>query len=112
MIYRARVNFTRELISNLSRGIKSTIVEDEEEQSTEVDILFPQDPNPPILYEFDKVKEVADKLIENEELSKDLKDVFMEFVREKVREKRRHNRERNEARRRIMEEMSQREMKI
>lgn len=65
---------------------------------TEVDILFPQDPNPPILYEFDKVKEVADKLIENEELSKDLKDVFMEFVRQKVREKRRHNRERNEAR--------------
>ncbi|PQQ08569.1 a-b binding protein [Prunus yedoensis var. nudiflora] len=112
MIYRARVNFTRELISNLSRGIKSTIVEDEEEQSTEVDILFPQDPNPPILYEFDKVKEVADKLTENEELSKDLKDVFMEFVREKVQEKRRHNRERNEARRRIMEEMSQREMKI
>ncbi|CAA2980515.1 HEAT INTOLERANT 4-like [Olea europaea subsp. europaea] len=70
--------------------------EDELEQSTVVQILFPIDPKP----------EFTDKLTEEEELSADQKDAFKDFVKEKVQEAKKANREAREARRKALEEMS------
>ncbi|KAL2339445.1 hypothetical protein Fmac_007385 [Flemingia macrophylla] len=84
--------------------------EDELEQSTEVPILFPAEPKPIFCefdWEFDELEEFTDKLIEEEELSKDQKDTFKEFVKEKVREAKGANREAREARRKAIEEMSE-----
>ncbi|KHG13799.1 (Dimethylallyl)adenosine tRNA methylthiotransferase MiaB [Gossypium arboreum] len=71
--------------------------EDELEQSTEVQIIFPAEPKP----------EFTDKLIEADELDKDQKNAFKEFVREKVREAKKANRQAREARKKALEEMSQ-----
>ncbi|CAL8996373.1 unnamed protein product [Prunus brigantina] len=86
------------------------IKEEELELSTEVDILFPAEPNPPVYcvfdWQFDEVEEFADDRIKEEELSADQKDAFMEFVKEKVRQQKRENREKKEARRQAFEKMS------
>ncbi|XP_060184212.1 protein HEAT INTOLERANT 4-like [Lycium barbarum] len=83
--------------------------EDEFEQSTIVQILFPTEP--PVFcefdWEFDEPEEMADKLIEGEELSADQKDEFMEFVKEKVKEGKKSNREAREARKKAIQEMSE-----
>ncbi|XP_022894185.1 protein HEAT INTOLERANT 4-like [Olea europaea var. sylvestris] len=83
--------------------------EDEFEQSTVVQILFPIDPKPVFCefdWELDELEEFTDKLIEEEELSADQKDAFKDFLKEKVREAKKANREAREARRKALEEMS------
>ncbi|CAK9147646.1 unnamed protein product [Ilex paraguariensis] len=85
--------------------------EDEFEQSTVVQIIFPAEPKP-VFCEFDwelddDLEEFTTKLIEEEELSEDQKDAFKEFVKEKVREAKKANREAREARRKALEEMSE-----
>ncbi|GAB4847668.1 Protein HEAT INTOLERANT 4 [Ancistrocladus abbreviatus] len=83
--------------------------EDELEQSTIVQILYPVDPKPVFCefdWEFDELEEFTDKLIEEEELSSDQKDAFKDFVKEKVREAKKANREAREARKKALEEMS------
>eukprot|EP00258_Populus_trichocarpa_P006626 XP_002310600.1 protein HEAT INTOLERANT 4 [Populus trichocarpa] len=84
--------------------------EDELEQSTEVQIIFPSEPKPIFCefdWELDELQEFIDKLIQEEELSEDQKDAFKEFVKEKVREAKKANREAREARRKALEEMSE-----
>ncbi|KAI3669309.1 hypothetical protein L6452_40541 [Arctium lappa] len=84
--------------------------EDETEQSTIVDIMYPVEPKPVVCefdWEMDELEEFANELIAAEELSEDQKDAFKEFVREKVREGKRANREAREKRRKAREEMSQ-----
>ncbi|GMH25128.1 hypothetical protein Nepgr_026971 [Nepenthes gracilis] len=85
--------------------------EDEIEQSTVVSILYPVDPMPPVVcdfdWEFDEVEEFTDKLIEEEALSADQKDAFKDFLKEKVREAKKANREAREARKKALEEMSE-----
>ncbi|PPD87014.1 hypothetical protein GOBAR_DD16052 [Gossypium barbadense] len=108
--------------------------EDELEQSTEVQIIFPAEPKPAILdstacnhfywdnqgsyssryyvfcefdWELDELDEFTDKLIEADELDKDQKDAFKDFVKEKVREAKKANRQAREARRKALEEMSE-----
>ncbi|XVF58662.1 hypothetical protein PTKIN_Ptkin07bG0084200 [Pterospermum kingtungense] len=84
--------------------------EDELEQSTEVQIIFPAEPKPVFCefdWELDELDEFTDKLIEEEELDKDQKDAFKEFVKEKVREGKKANRQAREARRKALEEMSE-----
>ncbi|KAG5035961.1 hypothetical protein AAZX31_04G200900 [Glycine max] len=84
--------------------------EDELEQSTEVQIIFPAEPKPVFCefdWELDELEEFTDKLIEEEELLEDQKDTFKEFVKEKVREAKKANREAREARRKAIQEMSE-----
>ncbi|XP_028755060.1 protein HEAT INTOLERANT 4-like [Neltuma alba] len=84
--------------------------EDELEQSTEVQIIFPGEPKPVFCefdWELDELEEFTDKLIEEEELSEDQKDAFKEFVKEKVREAKKANREAREARKKAIAEMSE-----
>ncbi|XP_022133379.1 uncharacterized protein LOC111005966 [Momordica charantia] len=84
--------------------------EDELEQSTEVQIIFPAEPKPIFCefdWELDELQEFTDKLIEEEELSEDQKDAFKEFVKEKVREAKKANREAREARKKVLQEMSE-----
>ncbi|XP_047181823.1 protein HEAT INTOLERANT 4-like [Vigna umbellata] len=83
--------------------------EDELEQSTEVQIIFPAEPKPIFCefdWELDELEEFTDKLIQEEELSEDQKDTFKEFVKEKVREAKKANREARESRRKAIAEMS------
>ncbi|KAI4345188.1 hypothetical protein L6164_012335 [Bauhinia variegata] len=83
--------------------------EDELEQSTEVQIIFPAEPKPVFCefdWELDELEEFTDNLIEEEELLADQKDAFKQFVKEKVREAKKANREAREARRKAIEEMS------
>lgn len=86
-----------------------------EEQSTEVDILFPQEPNPPLFCQFDwdmdEVEEFTNDLIKAEELTDDQKEAFMEFVKEEVKKAKKHNREEREARRKRMEDPKYQEAK-
>ncbi|KAF1893187.1 hypothetical protein Lal_00001627 [Lupinus albus] len=84
--------------------------EDELEQSTEVQIIFPSEPKPIFCefdWELDELEEFTDKLIQEEGLSEDQKDAFKEFVKEKVREAKKANREAREARRKAIAEMSE-----
>ncbi|EXB80823.1 hypothetical protein L484_020078 [Morus notabilis] len=84
--------------------------EDEIEQSTEVQIIFPAEPKPVFCefdWELDELEEFTDKLIQEEELSEDQKDAFKEFVKEKVREAKKANRQAREARKKALEEMSE-----
>ncbi|KAK9272711.1 hypothetical protein L1049_003088 [Liquidambar formosana] len=84
--------------------------EDELEQSTEVQIIFPAEPKPVFCefdWELDELEEFTDKLIEEEELSESQKDAFKDFIKEKVREAKKANREAREARRKALEEMSE-----
>lgn len=84
--------------------------EDELEQSTIVQIIFPAEEKPVFCefdWELDELEEFTDKLIEEEELSEDQKDAFKDFVKEKVREGKRANREAREARKKALEEMSE-----
>ncbi|KAB2005033.1 hypothetical protein ES319_D11G241800v1 [Gossypium barbadense] len=84
--------------------------EDELEQSTEVQIIFPAEPKPVFCefdWELDELDEFTDKLIEADELDKDQKDAFKDFVKEKVREAKKANRQAREARRKALEEMSE-----
>ncbi|EPS69687.1 hypothetical protein M569_05079, partial [Genlisea aurea] len=70
--------------------------EDELEQSTEVEILFPIDPQPVVTsfdWDLDELEEFTDKLIEGEALPEDQKEAFKAFVTEKVREAKKANRE-------------------
>lgn len=83
--------------------------EDDTEQSTIVDIMYPVEPKPVVCefdWEMDELEEFANELIAAEELSEDQKDAFKEFVREKVREGKRANREAREKRKKAREEMS------
>lgn len=84
--------------------------QDELEQSTIVQIIFPAEEKPVFCefdWELDELEEFTDKLIEEEELSEDQKDAFKDFVKEKVREGKRANREAREARKKALEEMSE-----
>ncbi|KAF7112574.1 hypothetical protein RHSIM_RhsimUnG0215100 [Rhododendron simsii] len=84
--------------------------EDEFEQSTIVQIMFPAEPKPTICefdWELDELEEFTDKLIEEEELSADQKDAFKDFVRKKVSEGKKANREAREARKKALAEMSE-----
>ncbi|CAL5323923.1 unnamed protein product [Camellia sinensis] len=86
------------------------LTEDELEQSTIVQIIFPAEEKPVFCefdWELDELEEFTDKLIEEEELSEDQKDAFKDFVKEKVREGKRANREAREARKKALEEMSE-----
>ncbi|KAL9254414.1 HEAT INTOLERANT 4-like protein [Drosera capensis] len=86
------------------------LTEDELEQSTIVQILYPIDPKPVFCefdWEFDEVEEFTDKLIEEEGLSVDQKDEFMNFVKEKVCEGKKANREARVARKKALAEMSE-----
>ncbi|KAF8082844.1 hypothetical protein N665_0805s0014 [Sinapis alba] len=83
--------------------------EEELEQSTEVQIMFPSEP--PVVCEFDweldELEEFVDKLIEDEALPAEQKDEFKEYVKEQVRAAKKTNREAREARRKAIEEMSE-----
>uniref|UniRef100_M4CPA4 Protein HEAT INTOLERANT 4-like n=1 Tax=Brassica campestris TaxID=3711 RepID=M4CPA4_BRACM len=83
--------------------------EDELEQSTEVQIMFPSEP--PVVcefdWEFDELEEFVDKLIEEEALPSDQKDEFKEYVKVQVRAAKKANREAKDARRKAIEEMSE-----
>ncbi|XP_057972415.1 protein HEAT INTOLERANT 4-like [Malania oleifera] len=84
--------------------------EDELEQSTIVQIIFPAEQKPIFCeydWEFDEYEEFTDKLVEAEELSEDQKDAFKDFVKAKVREAKKANREAREARKKAIEEMSE-----
>lgn len=84
--------------------------EDEIEQSTEVQIIFPAELKPIFCefdWELDELEEFTDKLIQEEELSEDQKDAFKEFIKEKVREAKKANRQAREARKKALEEMSE-----
>ncbi|KAK2986876.1 hypothetical protein RJ640_015519 [Escallonia rubra] len=84
--------------------------EDELEQSTIVQIMFPGDPNPVVCefdWEFDELEEFVDKKVEEEEVTEDQKDAFKDFVKEQVREGKKANRQAREARRKALEEMSE-----
>ncbi|KAK2992261.1 hypothetical protein RJ640_015518, partial [Escallonia rubra] len=84
--------------------------EDELEQSTVVQIMFPGDPNPVVCefdWEFDELEEFVDKKVEEEEVTEDQKDAFKDFVKEQVREGKKANRQAREARRKALEEMSE-----
>ncbi|EFH40640.1 hypothetical protein ARALYDRAFT_918662 [Arabidopsis lyrata subsp. lyrata] len=70
--------------------------EDELEQSTEVDILFPSEP-----------PEFVDGLIEDEALPVEQKDEFNEFVKEQVRAAKKASKEAKVAREKAIEEMSE-----
>ncbi|CAI9282279.1 unnamed protein product [Lactuca saligna] len=83
--------------------------EDETEQSTIVDIMYPIEPKPVVCefdWELDELEEFTDDLIKAEELSEDQKDAFKEFVKEKVREGKRANREAREKRKNARESLS------
>ncbi|KAI7743317.1 hypothetical protein M8C21_025827 [Ambrosia artemisiifolia] len=84
--------------------------EDETEQSTIVDIMYPIEPKPVVCefdWELDELEDFTNDLIAAEELSEDQKDAFKEFIKEKVREGKRANREAREKRKKAREEMSQ-----
>ncbi|KAA8546898.1 hypothetical protein F0562_003327 [Nyssa sinensis] len=84
--------------------------EDELEQNTIVQIIFPAEPKPVFCefdWDLDELEEFTDKLVEEEELSEDQKDAFKDFVQEKVREGKKANREAREARKKALEEMSE-----
>ncbi|KAL0432021.1 UNVERIFIED_CONTAM: protein HEAT INTOLERANT 4 [Sesamum radiatum] len=100
------------LMSSASFWQTSTIrfQEDELEQSTVVQLLFPIDPKPVFCefdWELDELEEFTDKLIEEEELPADQKEAFKDFVKEKVREAKKANREAMEARKKALAEMSE-----
>ncbi|KAG7554757.1 hypothetical protein ISN44_As11g009620 [Arabidopsis suecica] len=83
--------------------------EDELEQSTEVQIMFPSEP--PVVcefdWEFDELQEFVDKLVEEEALPAEQKDEFKEYVKEQVRAAKKANREAKDARKKAIEEMSE-----
>ncbi|XP_011090606.1 uncharacterized protein LOC105171250 isoform X2 [Sesamum indicum] len=84
--------------------------EDELEQSTVVELLFPIDPKPVFCefdWELDELEEFTDKLIEEEELPVDQKEPFKDFVKEKVREAKKANRVARETRKKTLAEMSE-----
>ncbi|KAF8377239.1 hypothetical protein HHK36_030613 [Tetracentron sinense] len=84
--------------------------EDELEQSTVVQIIYPAEPKPVFCefdWELDELEEFTDDLIKEEELSEDQKETFKDFVKEKVREAKKANREAREARKKTLEEMSE-----
>ncbi|CAL9229787.1 unnamed protein product [Arabidopsis halleri] len=83
--------------------------EDELEQSTEVQIMFPSEP--PVVcefdWEFDELQEFVDKLVEEEALPAEQTDEFKEYVKEQVRAAKKANREAKDARKKAIEEMSE-----
>ncbi|CAD5331282.1 unnamed protein product [Arabidopsis thaliana] len=83
--------------------------EDELEQSTEVQIMFPSEP--PVVcefdWEFDELQEFVDKLVEEEALPAEQADEFKEYVKEQVRAAKKANREAKDARKKAIEEMSE-----
>ncbi|KAF8404519.1 hypothetical protein HHK36_009404 [Tetracentron sinense] len=84
--------------------------EDELEQSTIVQIIFPAETKPVFCefdWELDELEEFTDDQIKEDELSEDEKDAFKDFVKEKVREAKKANREAREARKKAIEEMSE-----
>ncbi|KAL0381571.1 UNVERIFIED_CONTAM: protein HEAT INTOLERANT 4 [Sesamum angustifolium] len=94
----------------LAQRLYHPFQEDELEQSTVVQLLFPIDPKPVFCefdWELDELEEFTDKLIEEEELPADQKEAFKDFVKEKVREAKKANREAREARKKALAEMSE-----
>ncbi|XP_076931679.1 protein HEAT INTOLERANT 4-like [Bidens hawaiensis] len=84
--------------------------EDETEQSTIVDIMYPIEPKPVVCefdWELDDLEDFTNDLVVAEELSEDQKDAFKEFVKERVREGKKANREAREKRKKAREELSQ-----
>ncbi|XP_050382121.1 protein HEAT INTOLERANT 4-like [Argentina anserina] len=82
--------------------------EEEKEQITVVDVLFPQEPKAPLFVQFDwdmdEVEEYTDELIAAEELSAEQKEEFMVFLKEEVKKAKRKNREEREAKKKLMED--------
>ncbi|KAL6146735.1 hypothetical protein ACLB2K_057412 [Fragaria x ananassa] len=82
--------------------------EEEKEQTTVVDILFPREPQAPLFvqfdWEFDEVEEYTDELIKAEELTEDKKEAFMAFVKEEVKKVKKKIREEKEAKKKLMED--------
>ncbi|KAL6142783.1 hypothetical protein ACLB2K_061059 [Fragaria x ananassa] len=89
--------------------------EEEKEQSTVVDILFPREPQAPLFvqfdWEFDEVEEYTDELIKAEELTEDKKEAFMAFVKEEVKKVKKKIREDKEAKKKLMEDPKYQEAK-
>ncbi|KAJ0753285.1 putative protein HEAT INTOLERANT 4 [Helianthus annuus] len=89
--------------------IYNPLEEDETEQSTIVDILYPAEPEPVFCQfdlDMDELKEFTNERISAEELSEDQRDGFKEFVSEKVRERKRANHEERVRRRIAREQLS------
>ncbi|KAL6139062.1 hypothetical protein ACLB2K_064339 [Fragaria x ananassa] len=68
-------------------------VEEEKERDADVEFFFPREPQPPLNCEFnwevDEVETYTDNLIEEEELSPDEKEEFMEILKEEVKKSKR-----------------------
>ncbi|XP_026446902.1 protein HEAT INTOLERANT 4-like [Papaver somniferum] len=83
--------------------------EEEIDQSTVVDIMFPIEP--PVVcdfdWELDDLEEFVDEKVTDEVVTEDQKDAFKEFIREKVKEAKKANREAREARNKAKEETSE-----
>ncbi|CAA7036005.1 unnamed protein product [Microthlaspi erraticum] len=83
--------------------------EDELEQSSEVQLIFPSEP--PVHCEFDwkfdRLEEFVDNLIEGEEISAEQKDEFKDFVKEHARAAKKARKEATAARMKVIEEMSE-----
>ncbi|VVA96383.1 unnamed protein product [Arabis nemorensis] len=83
--------------------------EDELEQSTEVQILFPSEPPVVCLFDWDvdRLEVFVDDLIKDEELCAEQKDEFKEFVEEHVQAAKKARLEATAARMKAIEEMSE-----
>ncbi|PRQ42621.1 hypothetical protein RchiOBHm_Chr3g0459621 [Rosa chinensis] len=86
--------------------------EEEKEQNTVVEFFFPREPQLPLgcelNWDMDEVEDFTDKLIEDEELSEDKKEAFMEFLNEEVKNAKKNKRE---ARKKRMEDPKYQEAK-
>ncbi|XP_068642761.1 protein HEAT INTOLERANT 4-like [Aristolochia californica] len=83
--------------------------EDEEEQNTVVQIMYPTEP--PVVCDFDwdmdDLEEFADEKIKDEVLPESEKEEFKKFIKEKVKESKKAQREAKEARKMAVEEMDE-----
>ncbi|KAH9294740.1 hypothetical protein KI387_038328, partial [Taxus chinensis] len=83
--------------------------EDEIEQDTVVQIMYPMEP--PVVCEYDwdldgNIEEFTDSLVQEEVLPPEQKEEFMKFVKENVVESKKKQRQAKEARKKAVEEMS------
>nr|XP_027107574.1 protein HEAT INTOLERANT 4-like [Coffea arabica] len=79
--------------------------DEDDQQESEVQILFSRESEPPLICSFDWELDVLDELIEQEALAADEKDAFKDFVKEKVREAKKVQREAREAKEKMLQEM-------
>ncbi|KAI3851140.1 hypothetical protein MKX03_021498 [Papaver bracteatum] len=83
--------------------------EDEIDQCTVVDIMFPVEP--PVVcdfdWRFDEVNEFVDEKVADEVVTEDQRDAFKKFIDDKVKEAKKANKEAREARKKAKEETSE-----